>query len=121
MWKIKSYLQGNFTPDNDHDHRMMKRESYNFVVQEDLLYRTSYPRGTKDVSYQLVIPENHRQAIIQTCHTEVWGGHHGVSRTMEKLRRRYFWHNMFDDVVNFIRNCLDCNTGKSYSTNKACT
>ena len=35
-------------------------------------------------------------------------GHLGVSKTLEKVRRRFYWHGMREDVENHIRRCGPC-------------
>ena len=100
-----------------------------FVLFDDILYHIKYPKSGVEsrqskhlqskhskygIIYQLVVPENHRTNILKSYHAEPWGGHHGITRTFEKISARFFWYNMFQDVADYITSCLDCNTGKTH-------
>ena len=125
MNQFKNCLKGLDAPDDTAEGIKLAKQLKDFVLFDDTLYRCKYPKsgvvsGYKkskcrtETIYQLVVPENHRQNILKSYHAEPWGGHHGVTRTYEKISFRFFWFNMFQDVVNFIGNCLDCNTGKTH-------
>jgi hypothetical protein len=39
-------------------------------------------------------------------------GHLGISRTLDKIKRRYFWFGMRRDIMQYVRSCADCETKK---------
>ena len=79
-----------------------------FVLENDLLYHISKPvKFDQDYRQQLVIPDVLTKEVLQLFHDE--GGHMGVDRTYDKLRRRYFWFNAYRDVVIHVRKCIACN------------
>ena len=43
----------------------------------------------------------------------------GVRKTLEKIRRRFYWPGQKSDVVKWCSNCIACNSRKSPPRNKA--
>ncbi|KAL7307899.1 hypothetical protein TKK_0000215 [Trichogramma kaykai] len=62
---------------------------------------------------QVDIPkEKDRKDIITNLHTSHIGGHKGISQTYAKIRERYYWTGMRNDIQNFIRKCPECQERK---------
>ena len=43
--------------------------------------------------------------VLFVRHNSPSAGHLGVSKTLEKVRRRFYWHGMREGVENHIRGC----------------
>ena len=50
--------------------------------------------------------------VIETLHTSLMGGHKGVNQTYKKIRQRYYWPGMRNDLLDYIRKCPECQTRK---------
>ena len=50
--------------------------------------------------------------IIETLHNSLMGGHKGVNQTYKKIRQRYYWPGMRNDILDYIRKCPECQTRK---------
>ena len=61
---------------------------------------------------KLYIPVRFRQRVLMWFHASVYGGHQGVNRTVNRLKRYVGWPNLQQDVEEFIRQCPVCNTIK---------
>ena len=46
--------------------------------------------------------------VLHVLHNSPSAGHIGVSKTLKKVRRRFYWHGMREDVENHIRRCGPC-------------
>ena len=66
-----------------------------FEVVNDILYRRSVSPVTKDIDLRLVIPKAVRRQVFHLIHGDMTGGHLGVVRTREQLRRRVYWPWLF--------------------------
>ena len=68
---------------------------------------------------QLYVPNDRdlRQTIIREFHESAHAGHQSYKRTLEKVRRRFWWQGMFSDVKNFCEGCHICQMS-NVSTNK---
>ena len=53
-----------------------------------------------------------RLRIIRECHESSTGGHKGITKTMARIRHKYYWDNMKLQVENFIRTCNNCQKKK---------
>ncbi|KAJ0390773.1 hypothetical protein P43SY_010459 [Pythium insidiosum] len=50
--------------------------------------------------------------MLHAAHDDYQGGHQGVARTFDRLRREFYWHNMYRDVERYVKECVDCSTAK---------
>ena len=56
------------------------------------------------------MPVSLRKDFLQRAHAGMCGGHLGVRRTMDQVRRRAFWVGWRRDVERFCRRCPNCCT-----------
>ncbi|KAL2644231.1 hypothetical protein R1flu_011818 [Riccia fluitans] len=45
---------------------------------------------------------------MKQLHESLWVGHRGIWATFAKLKERYWWKNMYRDVVPFVESCMTC-------------
>ena len=74
---------------------------------EGVLYRSFEKIGFGKVM-QLVVPYKLQEAILKLAHNNRTAGHLGQARTLEKIRRNYFWVHYRKDVENWVRACRKC-------------
>ena len=93
----------------------------NLLLKDGILYRQweDIPGGGQDRYLQLVIPPTHIPGIMVGLHDSQIGGHMGVRKTLEKIRRRFYWPGQKSDIVKWCSNCIACNSRKSPPRNKA--
>ncbi len=70
---------------------------------------TARDRGSK----QLVVPQSLTHDVMQNLHNGPAGCHLGIAKTLAKIRQRFFWYGMSNDVQEWCRMCLDCARRKS--------
>ena len=73
-------------------------------VQDGLLLHHS----VSEYEPQIIVPRSLRPALLMLAHNNPMAAHFGVSRTLKRLTRRYFWYNMKRDVRKHCRECLSC-------------
>ncbi len=84
-----------------------------FVLQDNILYHVTQPtRSDFYPRLQLVIPKCMQQAILVEIHSSDHAAHVGIEKSYEKARPRYYWKNMYKDLVQFIERCTKCQTRK---------
>ena len=49
-----------------------------------------------------------RTKIITTLHDSLVGEHKGINQTYQKIRERYYWPGMRNDILDYIRKCPEC-------------
>jgi RNase H-like domain found in reverse transcriptase/Integrase zinc binding domain len=96
------YLESMQRPDgiSDEEYRKLRRKARQFLVRDGRLYK----RGR--VPRRVVGLRNQRMEVIREMHDEV--GHKGRITTFERVRRRYQWKRMFEDVAEWVKTCEDC-------------
>ena len=62
----------------------------------------------QEIYQQICLPESFVPQVLHVLHNSPSAGHIGVSKTLEKVRRRFYWHGMREDVENHIRRCGPC-------------
>jgi hypothetical protein len=55
-----------------------------------------------------VIEDIDKNAILKGCHTDTVSGHQGINRTTLKVKERYYWPCIENDVKDYIRQCDKC-------------
>jgi RNase H-like domain found in reverse transcriptase/Reverse transcriptase (RNA-dependent DNA polymerase)/Integrase zinc binding domain len=55
---------------------------------------------------------NWRQLMLQEVHDSAIGGHSGTSVTLHRLKQHFYWPNMKQDVIQYVRSCTNCQMNK---------
>ena len=84
------------------------------VLIDNVLYRKySFDEPGKSPILQLVVPQSLEDVVMKAVHSDASGGHLGVERSLDKLRKRYYWPFMTASVTNFCNSCDVCARRKS--------
>ena len=62
----------------------------------------------QEIYHQICLPESVVSQVLCALHNDPSAGHLGVSKTLEKVRRRFYWHGMREDVEMHVRRCIPC-------------
>ena len=59
---------------------------------------------------QVVVPKCMRGKILTQYHDESngGGGHLGIDKTLKKVRQRFHWYGLREDVENWVKSCQSC-------------
>lgn len=87
-----------------------------FIIRKNLLYRRTIRNGREH--FQLCVPKTLTRSILLACHDDITAGHLGVTRTLDKITRRYYWPKMITKIVAYVRSCVDCQMRKQSSALK---
>ena len=49
-----------------------------------------------------------RHKIIEEYHSSLIGGHKGITKNCRRIRERYTWTGLRDQITEFIRGCKSC-------------
>lgn len=82
-----------------------------YVVHESLLYyKDSKSKCTLHPlkELKLVAPTSLRGTLLEYYHDHPTAGHLGVSKTLARLRLRFFWPKMAADVKRYVTSCSVC-------------
>ncbi|XP_022856556.1 uncharacterized protein LOC111377665 [Olea europaea var. sylvestris] len=55
------------------------------------------------------VPEEEVPLILENCHSSIYAGHFGASKTAAKiLQSGFYWPTLFKDVFEFVKRCDRC-------------
>ena len=83
-------------------------------LHEGRLYRIVDNDAAQQL-WQLVVPQALREAVLQQLHNSPTDGHFGVTKTLAKVRERFFWPNSRQYVEEWCRKCDECASRKGPS------
>jgi len=86
------------------------RDANQCLIKDSLLFHKSTVQGEERL--QIVIPETLRNRVISLIHSSIIGAHMGVSRTVERIGRIFWWRSMKQNIKDFVRACPICNERK---------
>lgn len=79
-------------------------------IVNDILYKKYEKLG--ESSLVLVVPKELRNKIMKELHNSRISGHLGRDRTLESVKRRFYWPGMSSDVASWVKECSVCARAK---------
>ena len=76
------------------------------IEEGQLLKLITGPEGTP--VWAIVVPKELRNKVLDECHDSVLAAHGGVNKTLDRVRRRYYWPQMRREVRNYVAACKVC-------------
>jgi hypothetical protein len=119
---IKDFLIGEVDRFSPKRFRRLAKVSDLFILDtRDVLHRLARstrdrPRDSEDEP-RLVVPAELRPDMLHYAHEDYQGGHQGITRMQEKLPSEFYWPDMYQDVQRYVKECVDCATGKGCPPN----
>ena len=77
-------------------------------LMDGVLYRRTLSNNSQHqhLQYQIVLPKELFQRIIQGCHDET--GHQGRDRTVSLIRERFYGDTLYKDTSDYVAQCPRC-------------
>lgn len=79
--------------------------------RDSILYRCTYTSEGRTEAEQLVLPQCLQENVLRSLHDNQ--GHQGVERTLQLVRARYYWPNMYSDIEKWCKTCERCVLSKA--------
>ena len=84
----------------------MNKKGTNFREIDGILYHL------EDHCPRIFVPYAKRKAVLQACHDNVLAGHLGQKVTLERVRAKFWWPKLRQEVANYVRSCDRCQRAK---------
>jgi len=68
----------------------------------------SLNEGVLHFQNRIIVPSTLRARILKSFHYSPTNGHQGIDKTLEKIKRYYWWPNMKKDIHNYVLSCSTC-------------
>lgn len=85
-------------------------------LMDGILHRVWESEDGKHVRKLIVVPKSKIAAILEEFHNGPSGGHLGITKTLEKIKQRFYWVNCRQSVAEWIHNCDQCMAAKGPKT-----
>lgn len=85
------------------------------IIDKFVYIRTEHYVGDstqEESAWKLWIPKNLRRKVISRFHISPVAAHGGMYKTVELIRRNFYWPGLLTDVRNFVRDCEVCTVTK---------
>ena len=93
-------------------------EDTEYVVHNQVLHRqTTDQMGEQQ--FQIVLPSNRRDQVIEVAHATPMAGHVGTVRTKNKFMKNFFWPGMSSDIRKACQSCSRCQKTTKRTHSKA--
>ncbi|GBC19243.1 protein NYNRIN-like [Rhizophagus irregularis DAOM 181602=DAOM 197198] len=80
----------------------IRKNSTQYIYQNNILFRK-----TKDGIRKVILREQ-VEPILYHFHTDMSGTHLGIDAIIGKIKDRYYWPQLGEDVKEYIRTCDIC-------------
>ena len=78
-------------------------------VRNGLVYRRNNSTKKGEPNFlQLLLPRMDVDEALRQCHAGVVAGHFGIRKTLDQIRRRFYWPSWKEDTKRFCRRCPEC-------------
>lgn len=91
--------------------RHIARGLSSFCLRDGVLYKKNSAATNK--TYLLVVPSDLRAEVLFACHDEPASGHLGFTRTLDRVRKSYYWPKLAECVKRYVQACRECQRRKS--------
>ena len=99
--------------------REVTRGREKFHLRNGLLFRHLSGNVNDDEEFwRVVVPDdqNIKTTILTELHSVPYAGHPGFQRTLQKVKRHFYWKGMTGDVQAFVLSCPACQLEKAEHT-----
>ena len=66
----------------------------------------------------LLIPQHMVSQVLESVHSGPSGGHMGITRTLGRVKERFYWPHMKSSVQSYVNSCKECIESKSSCTKR---
>jgi len=77
-------------------------------IQNGVLYKRWETPNLKNTVIQVIVPKTRIKQILEEAHDFLSGGHFKINKTLEKIRKRFYWVSCKQDVEKWYRSCKVC-------------
>lgn len=82
------------------------------LLNDNIVCRQYTPGPIADTLLVPVIPRSYHQEILRQCHDAPYAGHLGPDKTVAKVREIGYWVGMIQDINQYCRECVTCQSSK---------
>jgi len=116
------FLEDDELPQDERLAKWISIRSDEFIMSSGLLFRVKLTtrEGISDCETKLVVPRTLIGRVMSRFHDDkAEGGHLGVGRVYAKVKEACWWPRMYQDVREWVADCVQCQSIGKTSAQKA--
>jgi len=78
------------------------------IIKNGVLYKKWVAPNLETNILQLVVLHHRVKEILEEAHDSSIEGHFDVNKTLEKIRKRFYWVTCKQDIENWCKSCKVC-------------
>lgn len=84
------------------------------VEDKYIYYRADFNKNLPDCSadWKLVVPDGLKIEVLYSAHNPPNAAHGGIAKTLERVRKYFYWPGLVSDVRKYVNDCELCKTSK---------
>ena len=91
------------------------KQSKNYKLQQNLLYKID---KRKPNNLLKVIRKHELEAFLYMFHNDPTAGHFAVDIMFDKIKSRYYWPQMYENIREYVKSCDSCQRRGKYKRNE---
>src|ERR1044072_1030059 len=111
---LQTFLQNQILPDTltTQQQKQIKQQSKHFQLKNGFLYKID-KRNNKNLLR--VVRKYEMEPVLYMFHNDPTAGHFSVDKMFDKIRDRYYWPQMYENIREYVKSCDACQRrGKSH-------
>ena len=84
--------------------QQIQKQSKYYKIQHNLLYKLQ-PKTSKLIR---VVRTFEKDPVLYMFHNEPTSAHASKEKMFDKMKERYYWPQMFEDIKNYVSSCDSC-------------
>ncbi|KGL78608.1 Gypsy retrotransposon integrase-like 1, partial [Tinamus guttatus] len=81
-----------------------------FLLSENKLFYVGKDRKQMRL---VIVLEEEKKKVLEKCHKNAAGIHHGISRTLTLVESNYYWTSVTNDIKQWVYACQHCQGAKN--------
>ena len=90
---------------NNEQRAAIKRKARYFIILNDQLYKKNKNNPNRPIK---VVKESEVEDVLYHTHSDPLAGHFSIEETYRRIKIRYYWPQMYNDVRRYVQTCDEC-------------
>ncbi len=80
-----------------------------YILHDGLLCKLMSANSRSTTKFKVIyLPSSMIDSLLKAYHADPLGGHFGIQRTYLKLKNKFWWPEMKQSIIDYIKSCLLC-------------
>ena len=107
--KTRKLPKPNLTQIQDPALKKWLRHYDQYFLHDEIIYRALGQRSSSHPQHFLLVPSGLEDQVLKSVHDVPLGGHLGITRTEERVKKRFHWPGIRKAITKHILLCNVCN------------